>query len=93
MPKKKRYEQKDPSPVESIRERKQRELERRLARVRKKRASYQRKIIGTALVFFIILIIVCALLPGEDNSASEMWEKPVNSRQAQILQSLQDNFK
>ena len=93
MPKKKRYEQKDPSPVESIRERKQRELERRLARVRKKRASYQRKIIGTVLVFFIILIIVCALLPGEDNTASEKWEKPVNDRQTKVLQSLQDNFK
>ena len=93
MPKKKRYEQRDPSPVESIRERKQRELERRLARVRKKRASYQRKIIGTAVVFFIILIIVCALLPGEDNTASEKWEKPVNDRQTKVLQSLQDNFK
>jgi len=93
MPKKKRYEQRDPSPVESIHERKQRELESQLARVRKKRASYQRKIIGTAVVFFIILIIVCALLPGEDNTASEKWEKPVNSGQAQILQSLQDNFK
>ena len=93
MPKKKRYEQRDQSPVESIRERKQRELERRLARVRKKRASYQRKIIGTALVFFIILIIVCALLPGEDNTASEKWEKPVNDRQTKVLQSLQDNFK
>ena len=92
MPKKKRYEQRDPSPVESIRERKQRELERRLARVRKKRASYQRKIIGTAVVFFIILIIVCALLPGEDTSGNK-WEKSVNSRQAKILQSLQDNFK
>lgn len=93
MPKKKRYEQRDQSPVESIRERKQRELERRLARVRKKRASYQRKIIGTAVVFFIILIIVCALLPGEDNTASEKWEKPVNDRQTKVLQSLQDNFK
>ena len=93
MPKKKKYEQRDPSPVESIRERKQRELERRLARVRKKRASYQRKIIGTAVVFFIILIIVCALLPGEDNTASEKWEKPVNDRQTKVLQSLQDNFK
>ena len=92
MPKKKKYEQRDPSPVESIRERKQRELERRLARVRKKRASYQRKIIGTAVVFFIILIIVCALLPGEDTSGNK-WEKSVNSRQAKILQSLQDNFK
>ena len=93
MPKKKRYEQRDQSPVESIRERKQRELERRLARVRKKRASYQRKIIGTAVVFFIILIIVCALLPGEDNTAREKWEKPVNDRQTKVLQSLQDNFK
>ena len=93
MPKKKKYEQRDPSPVESIRERKQRELERRLARVRKKRASYQRKIIGTAVVFFIILIIVCTLLPGEDNTASEKWEKPVNDRQTKVLQSLQDNFK
>ena len=93
MPKKKRYEQRDQSPVESIRERKQRELERRLARVRKKRASYQRKIIGTAVVFFIILIIVCALLPGEDNTASKKWEKPVNDRQTKVLQSLQDNFK
>ena len=93
MPKKKRYEQRDQSPVESIRERKQRELERRLARVRKKRASYQRKIIGTAVVFFIILIIVCALLPGENNTASEKWEKPVNDRQTKVLQSLQDNFK
>ena len=92
MPKKKKYEQRDPSPVESIRERKQRELERRLARVRKKRASYQRKIIGTAVVFFIILIIVCALLPGEDTSGNK-WEKSMNSRQAKILQSLQDNFK
>ena len=93
MPKKKRYEQKDPSPVESIRERKQRELERRLARVRKKRASYQRKIIGTAVVFFIILIIVCALLPGEDTTYGDKWNKDVNSRQSRILQSLQDNFK
>ena len=94
MPKKKRYEQRDPSPVESIRERKQRELERRLARVRKKRASYQRKIIGTAVVFFILLIILCALLPGDDaGNYDDRWEKPVNSRQAQILQSLQDNFK
>ena len=93
MPKKKRYEKRDPSPVESIRERKRRELERRLARVRKKRASYQRKIIGTAVVFFIILIIVCALLPGENNTASEKWEKPVNDRQTKVLQSLQDNFK
>ena len=94
MPKKKRYEQRDPSPVESIRERKQRELERRLARVRKKRASYQRKIIGTAVAVFIILIILCSLLPGDDPTAyGDKWEKQVNDRQIKILQSLQDNFK
>ena len=93
MPKKKRYEQRDQSPVESIRERKQRELERRLARVRKKRASYQRKIIGTAVVMFIILIIVCALLPGDDAAYEGRWEKPVNDRQSKILQSLEENFK
>ena len=94
MPKKKRYEQKDPSPVESIRERKQRELERRLARVRKKRASYQRKIIGTVVVLFIILIILCALLPADESANYDgKWNKDVNSRQSRILQSLQDNFK
>ena len=82
------------SPVESIRERKQRELERRLARVRKRRASYQRKIIGTVVVFFIILIILCALLPSDDSTGyGEKWQKPVNDRQTRILQSLQDNFK
>lgn len=94
MPKKKRYEQRDPSPVESIRERKQRELERRLARVRKKRTSYQRKIIGTAVVFFIILVILCALLPGDDPAKSDgNWEKPVTGRQAQILEGVRDGFK
>ena len=94
MPKKKRYEQRDPSPVESIRERKQRELERRLARVRKKRASYQRKIIGTAVIFFIILVILCALLPGDDPVKSDgNWEKPVTGRQAQILEGVRDGFK
>lgn len=83
-----------PSPTESIRERKQRELERRLARVRKRRASYQRKIIGTVVVFFIILIILCALLPSDDSTAyDKKWQKPVNDRQTRILQSLQDNFK
>ena len=90
---KKPYGSTTPSPAESIRERKKREMERGLERVRKKRASYQRKIIGTAVVFFIILSIVCALLPGEDNTASEKWEKPVNDRQTKVLQSLQDNFK
>ena len=82
------------SPVESIRERKQRELERRLARVRKRRASYQRKIIGTVVVLFIILIILCALLPSDDSTGyDKKWQKPVNDRQTRILQSLQDNFK
>ena len=80
--------------MESIRERKRRELERRLARGRKKRASYQRKIIGTVVVFFIILIILCALLPSDDSTAyDKKWQKPVNDRQTRILQSLQDNFK
>ena len=83
-----------PSPAESIRERKKRELERGLARVRKKRASYQRKIIGTAVVFFIILIILCARLPADDSTGyDEKWNKDVNSHQSRILQSLQDNFK
>ena len=81
------------NPAESIRERKRRELERRLERVRKRRASYQRKIIGTAVVMFIILIIVCALLPGDDAAYEGRWEKPVNDRQSKILQSLEENFK
>ena len=81
-------------PNESLRERKQRELERRLDRVRQRRASYQRRIIGIAVAVFIILIILCSLLPGDDPAAyNEKWEKPVNDRQTKILQSLQDNFK
>ena len=93
MPKN-RYGSTTPSPAQSIRERKKREMERGLERVRKKRASYQRKIIGVALVFFIILIILCALLPS-DNPADygDKWSKDVNSRQSKIFQSLQDNFK
>ena len=51
---------------ESMRERRKREMESRLARVKELRISYQRKIIGTAVIFFIILIIVCALLPSDD---------------------------
>lgn len=93
MSRKKKNEKRELSPVEFIRERQQLELERRLARVRKKRASYQRKIIGTAVVFFVIMVIICALLPGEDNTAGDNWKKPVSSRQAQVLQSLQDGFK
>ncbi len=88
------YGNTNPSPAESIRERKKREMERGLERVRKKRASYQRKIIGTALVFFIILIILCALMPSDDAANYDgKWNKDVNSRQSRILQSLQDNFK
>lgn len=79
---------------ESMRERRKREMESRLARVKELRISYQRKIIGTAVIFFIILIIVCALLPSDDAAAYEnKWNKDINSRQAQILQSLEENFK
>ena len=88
------YGNTNPSPAESMRERKKREMERGLERVRKKRASYQRKIIGTALVFFIILIILCALMPSDESANYDgKWNKDVNSRQSRILQSLQDNFK
>ena len=79
---------------ESMRERRKREMESRLARVKELRISYQRKIIGTAVIFFIILIIVCALLPSDDAAGYEnKWNKDINSRQAQILQSLEENFK
>lgn len=79
---------------ESMRERRKREMEIRLARVKELRISYQRKIIGTAVIFFIILIIVCALLPPNDAAGYEnKWNKDINSRQAQILQSLEENFK
>ncbi|MBF1662396.1 hypothetical protein [Selenomonas noxia] len=79
---------------ESMRERRKREMEIRLARVKELRISYQRKIIGTAVIFFIILIIVCALLPSDDAAGYESkWNKDINSRQAQILQSLEENFK
>ena len=78
----------------SMRERRKREMESRLARVKELRISYQRKIIGTAVIFFIILIIVCALLPSDDAAGYEnKWNKDINSRQAQILQSLEENFK
>ena len=79
---------------ESMRERRKREMESRLVRVKELRISYQRKIIGTAVIFFIILIIVCALLPSNDAAGYEnKWNKDINSRQAQILQSLEENFK
>ena len=81
-------------PSEPIRVRRRQESERRLDRVRRRRASYQRKIIGTAVAVFIILIILCSLLPGDDPTAyGDKWEKQVNDRQIKILQSLQDNFK
>jgi len=72
---------------------KNKELERGLQRVKQQRSSRQRKIIGTAVVMFIILIIVCALLPGGDAACEGRWEKPVNDRQSKILQSLEENFK
>ena len=72
---------------------KNKELERGLQRVKQQRSSRQRKIIGTAVVMFIILIIVCALLPGGDAADEGRWEKPVNDRPSKILQSLEENFK
>ena len=72
---------------------KNKELERGLRRVQKQRSSYQRKIIGTAVVVFIILIIVCAPLPGDDAAYEGRWEKPVNERQSKILHTLEENFK
>lgn len=92
MPKKPR-ENANANPTESIREHKRRELERRLERVRKRRASYQRKIIGTAVVFFILVVILCALLPSDDGVGDNKWQKSVSSRQSQILHGLQDSFK
>lgn len=92
MPKKPR-ENANANPTESIREHKRRELERRLERVRKRRVSYQRKIIGTAVVFFILVVILCALLPSDDGVGDNKWQKPVSSRQSQILHGLQDSFK
>jgi len=50
-------------------------------------------VIGTAGGMFIILIIVCALLPGDNAAYEGRWEKPVNDRQSKILQSLEENFK
>ena len=54
--------------MQSMRERKQQELEARLQRVRKARSTYQRKIIGGIVVAFILLIIVCALLTSGDRA-------------------------
>ena len=94
MRKKRKRERENQTPVESIRERKQRELARRIARIRRRRASYQRRIIGTAIVVFIILVIACALLPSDELAGYEnKWNRNVTPRQAKVLQSLEENFK
>ena len=81
-------------PAESMRERRRKEMEEGLARVKKQRIFHHRKIVGTAVIFFIILIIVCALLPSDDMAGYEnKWNKEINSRQAKVLQSLEENFK
>ncbi|AKT54942.1 cell-division initiation protein [Selenomonas sp. oral taxon 478] len=79
--------------MQSMRERKQQEFEARLQRVRKARSTYQRKIIGGIVVAFILLIIVCALLPSGDRAYDGRWNKDINEGQAGILQSLRNSFK
>ncbi|WP_083501137.1 cell-division initiation protein [Selenomonas sp. oral taxon 136] len=79
--------------MQSMRERKQQEFEARLQRVRKARSTYQRKIIGGIVVAFILLIIVCALLPSGDRAYDGRWNKDINEGQATILQSLRNSFK
>ena len=79
--------------TQSMRERKQQELEARLQRVRKARSTYQSKIIGGIVVAFILLIIVCALLPSGDRAYDGQWNKDINEGQAGILQSLRNSFK
>lgn len=79
--------------MQSMRERKQQELEARLQRVRKARSTYQSKIIGGIVVAFILLIIVCALLPSGDRAYDDRWNKDINEGQAGILQSLRNSFK
>jgi len=79
--------------MQSMRERKQQELEARLQRVRKARSTYQSKIIGGIVVAFILLIIVCALLPSGDQAYDGRWNKDINEGQAGILQSLRNSFK
>ena len=79
------------TPMQSMRERKQQELEARLQRVRKARSTYQ--IIGGIVVAFILLIIVCALLPSGDRAYDGRWNKDINEGQAGILQSLRNSFK
>lgn len=79
--------------MQSMRKRKQQEFEARLQRVRKARSTYQRKIIGGIVVAFILLIIVCALLPSGDRAYDGRWNKDINEGQATILQSLRNSFK
>ena len=79
--------------MQSMRERKQQELEARLQRVRKARSTYQSKIIGGIVVAFILLIIVCALLPSGDRAYDGRWNKDINEGQAGILHSLRNSFK
>lgn len=79
--------------MQSMRERKQQELEARLQRVRKARSTYQSKIIGGIVVAFILLIIACALLPSGDRAYDGRWNKDINEGQAGILQSLRNSFK
>ena len=79
--------------MQSMRERKQQELEARLQRVRKARSTYQRTIIGGIVVAFILLIIVCALLPSGDRAYDGRWNKDINEGQTGILQSLRNSFK
>ena len=79
--------------MQSMRERKQQELEARLQRVRKARSTYQSKIIGGIVVAFILLIIMCALLPSGDQAYDGRWNKDINEGQAGILQSLRNSFK
>ena len=81
------------TPMQSMRERKQQEFEARLQRVRKARSTYQSKIIGGIVVAFILLIIVCALLPSGDRAYDGRWNKDINEGQAGILQSLRNSFK
>ena len=81
------------TPMQSMRAHKQQELEARLQRVRKARSTYQRKIIGGIVVAFILLIIVCALLPSGDQAYDGRWNKDINEGQAGILQSLRNSFK
>ena len=81
-------------PAAALRAHEQQELEKSLARVRQQRRSYQRKIIAVAVLTFLIVIIVCALIPSDDEAGyEEKWDKPINSRQEKILKGLEENFK